>query len=582
MADMEEMFQEESFEPPPDWEGRPEDLVGGRDDLEYEDNQVIIDECKELFQSKDFIMEPNAIPTVKRFLNAGGYPEEFVDLLAGNYHGIAQVANLLADWLIVAGASVEEVQELVEKHLRDLIVKNFDPKKADSIFTSAGQPPGWIEEMIMHLPWRSMFYELADKYPDCLMLNFTMKLISDAGYQGEMTSACSQLETFAKMLKLYIVKFAMYTPAEHDTIIQDFVKACCHGKHMYIFAQCVLHVLMEQLEPEAQVSSMIRLSQELSQGAQQSGHSVWYLVLIFLGAGKHPRVFSALLSILEKRALNPGDMTVLYKLYTTADPPSVAFLRIPEFLDILLTALFTPDTPINEDHKPKYIHLLGYATSVYEMMDEGIRASVHLDELKATISAIERAQGICCNEIGSLQLTHDIGILYTCIRYPIVAMGAMKWVVHCLSEKNYAKVLSESTPLQLILLDEVSSMHPLQHELVFNILKDFYERNYPGLDTLVQLEFKKTVVDRMVHLLSRGFIMPVVLYMKECMERQFTDMSLLRHFVAEVLEMIAPPYSGEFIAGMLPIVRNEQVTSALKMTDGEDDVSKFLAHCENG
>ena len=40
--------------------------------------------------------------------------------------------------------------------------------------------------------------------------------------------------------------------------------------------------------------------------------------------------------------------------------------------------------------------------------------------------------------------------------------------------------------------------------------------------------------------------------------------------------MIAPPYSVEFIAGMLPIVQNEQVTSALKLADGEDDVSKFL------
>ena len=30
-------------------------------------------------------------------------------------------------------------------------------------------------------------------------------------------------------------------------------------------------------------------------------------------------------------------------------------------------------------------------------------------------------------------------------------------------------------------------MHPLQHQLVFNILKGFYERNYPDLDTLVQV-----------------------------------------------------------------------------------------------
>jgi len=250
--------REETFEPPDisDWD-RPEDIMTGRDDAEYGDNQVLIDECKEVFQCKDTIMEPTVNHTVKRFLNAGGYPEEFVELLAENYHGIAQVANLLADWLIVAGASVEEVQELVEKHLRDLIVKNFDPKKADSIFS--GQPPGWIEEMISHLPWRSMFYELADKHPDCLMLNFTMKLIADAGYQGEMTTACSQIESFSKLLKMYVIKYATHS-GESSQVLADCVKACCHGKHMYVFAQCVVHELMERLEDNTQVSCMTRLS----------------------------------------------------------------------------------------------------------------------------------------------------------------------------------------------------------------------------------------------------------------------------------------------------------------------------------
>ena len=151
--------------------------------------------------------------------------------------------------------------------------------------------------------------------------------------------------------------------------------------------------------------------------------------------------------------------------------------------DILLKALFTPETPINEDHKPKYIHLLGYAASVYEVFEEvnlsyslsyswnyfnrfslhskndrtrnknstilelnwwvpwppryrrpcgthakkitklfmytssqGVRVSVHNDELKSTIQAIERSQVICSSEVGSAQLTHDIGVLYQCIR----------------------------------------------------------------------------------------------------------------------------------------------------------------------
>jgi negative elongation factor C/D len=90
--------------------------------------------------------------------------------------------------------------------------------------------------MIAHTTWRDLFYKLAEAHPDCLMLNFTVKvlmitqqlitdgfmgqtvpcssslltvcvcpqLISDAGYQGEITSvstACQQLEVFYRVLR---------------------------------------------------------------------------------------------------------------------------------------------------------------------------------------------------------------------------------------------------------------------------------------------------------------------------------------------------------------------------------------------
>lgn len=40
--------------------------------------------------------------------------------------------------------------------------------------------------------------------------------------------------------------------------------------------------------------------------------------------------------------------------------------------------------------------------------------------------------------------------------------------------------------------------------------------------------------------------------------------------------MIAPPYSSDFIAVMLPIVQNKEITAALRANNGEDDVTKFL------
>jgi len=72
---------------------------------------------------------------------------------------------------------ISEVQSLVEDHLKHMIIKRFDPKKADSIFADeAIKTPAWLTEMIEHPTWRSLIYRLAEDYPDCLMLTFTIKL----------------------------------------------------------------------------------------------------------------------------------------------------------------------------------------------------------------------------------------------------------------------------------------------------------------------------------------------------------------------------------------------------------------------
>lgn len=62
-----------------------------------------------------------------------------IDLLSQNYSATAQMANLLAEWLISGGVSVTSVQAMVENHLKDMVLKTFDPKKADTIFTEEGE-----------------------------------------------------------------------------------------------------------------------------------------------------------------------------------------------------------------------------------------------------------------------------------------------------------------------------------------------------------------------------------------------------------------------------------------------------------
>ena len=150
------------------------------------------------------------------------------------------MANLMAEWLILAGAEIQTVQQLVENHLHDMILKTFDPKKADAIFAEEGETPSWLAELIEYPTWRSLIYRLAEEYPDCLMLNFTIKLISDAGFQGEITSistAAQQIEVFSRILKTSVTTYLTSTP---ETLIKNLTECSsmvCHGQHTYVYAQ---------------------------------------------------------------------------------------------------------------------------------------------------------------------------------------------------------------------------------------------------------------------------------------------------------------------------------------------------------
>lgn len=88
---------------------------------------------------------------------------------------IQKTVNYIKKFIFL-GVKVQDVQAMVENHLKDMILKTFDPKKADTIFTEVGETPAWLTQLIDHPTWRSLIYRLAEEYPDCLMLNFTIKV----------------------------------------------------------------------------------------------------------------------------------------------------------------------------------------------------------------------------------------------------------------------------------------------------------------------------------------------------------------------------------------------------------------------
>lgn len=62
----------------------------------------------------------------------------------------------------------------------------------------------------------------------------------------------------------------------------------------------------------------------------------------------------------------------------------------------------------------------------------------------------------------------------------------------------------------------------------FQLFINLFEARYESLEILAQLEIKKMLLDRLVNLLSRGYVIPVVKYIKICWENKDTDVSLIR------------------------------------------------------
>ena len=128
------------------------------------------------------------------------------------------------------------------------------------------------------------------------------------------------------------------------------------------------------------------------------------------------------------------------------------------------------------------------------------------------------------------------------LRFPVVGVGVIKWVEFTVTEPSYFKLCTEHCPIHLALLDEVVSCHNLLHPKILKLFIQLFESKQDELEILVQLELKKMLIDRMVNLLSKGCVVPVVSYIIQCWDKGDTDMSLIRYFVTEVSYSIYVKY----------------------------------------
>ncbi|VBB29300.1 unnamed protein product [Acanthocheilonema viteae] len=84
---------------------------------------------------------------------------------------------------------------------------------------------------------------------------------------------------------------------------------------------------------------------------------------------------------------------------------------------------------------------------------------------------------------------------------------------------------------------------------------------------------QRNIIDRFVHLLSVGFALPVIEKINKMFQEGQIDVSLVRYFAIDVLDIIGPPYSEEFIETFLPIVSNQEIFDNITVVEA---VTQFV------
>ena len=305
--------------------------------------------------------------------------------------------------------------------------------------------------------------------------------------------------------------------------------------------------------------------------------------LILSKGAAWPKQTQAVASMISKGSLNPADIQILFQAYNSDNPPPVALLKFKDFVDMLIESLFSTDPKAPVEHKPKYVFLLSYMSSVHEKWSRQThtRMDVNKDELKFTIESVRRILDMTAK--GSQNdVVSELPAVFALLKTTVIALGMLHWIGKTVKDPSYFSLTGESriTPVHLIIVDEIATLHPTLHKRILDLLINFFESPFEQLDVLIRLQLQKMFFDRMIHLISCGCVLPVLQYVKTAYAKQDTDVSVFRHFIVELLDIITSECSVESKELLLPLVSDSAITGALRQPDGKDSVSLFLEECK--
>ena len=365
------------------------------------------------------------------------------------------------------------------------------------------------------------------------------------------------------------------------------------------------------------------LSAKIVQEAPGKNLSVYPFDLLLRGIkDDYADLFQVWSVLARSEQLSMIDINKLYARYAPSlpgvDPPPVVLLRHKLLIRTLLTSLFAPNSalmtsdapssssssrasgPVSDRHK--YAYLLTYACCVVDervctvQLQRNLPSDAHstaagdndaassaaaaavslignssaIDKASfdVTLTALLRFHELASNKGWGLRPYTLLRCIHAHLSLPLFACAAVYWIQTQLCDLSFYDMTYHSTvtPYFLSLLGELSSKHPLLRRQVFDTLTRTFHLSPPSLDGFAGIQFKKSLLNLMLHLLHCGFNFKDVVGMILKEIPRGLDHSLIRHFSVQLLFTTSPPYSRTFLEQTLQLLACPQTFKALQNT----------------
>ncbi|KAI3381015.1 hypothetical protein SNEBB_005007 [Seison nebaliae] len=224
------------------------------EDEEIDDHAKVMEELETNLKRIDYVSESGVFDDISRYLDNGGTIEQVKSMLVDNYEGIVVTTNSLITWLNILGfpknTEKKNVSKYLESQIQQTLISKLNIDHLDELYESNEIDEKQLIEIISHESWRKMLISFYKDHPNSIILNETIKLMAEKGFEHEIDGkslALKNSQVFWAIFKSRINElYSARTFLSYNESLTEVMALMLRSEQIYINCLFIITNILEE------------------------------------------------------------------------------------------------------------------------------------------------------------------------------------------------------------------------------------------------------------------------------------------------------------------------------------------------